>query len=96
MPGHDAKSHLVGPATLSDGGRATAYRAVTSLVCVQCRGRIERGQVFSRRAQHAIVGVMGTLRTEPVCVTCRPLRLEEDADGPASLGGEHHEGCHEG
>jgi len=87
MAGH-VKSQRVGPATLSDGGRATAYRAVTSLVCVQCRGRIERGQVFSRRAQHAIVGVMGTLRTEPVCVTCRPLCLGENADGPVATDGE--------
>jgi len=83
------KSHRVGPATDSEGERTTAYRAVTDLVCVRCRGRIEPGALFSRRAQRVTGGAVGTLRTELICIACRPLRLdEENANGSASTEGE--------
>jgi hypothetical protein len=79
MPGH-VKSHVVGRATDSGGVRTTAYRAVDPFVRAQCRDAISPDHVFSRRARRAPRGGIG-LKTEPVCVACRPLRLEESVDG---------------
>jgi len=82
MPGH-AKSHVVGPATDGQGARTTAYRAVVPFVCVQCRRAILPDEVFSRRSQHVPVGATGGVTAAPVCVACRPLRVEGAPDAPA-------------
>jgi len=80
----DVKSHRVGRATLDDGVITTAYRAVAAVTCVQCGAMIAPGSLFSRRTRHASAGAMGASpTTEPVCVVCRPLRLD-DAAGDAS------------
>jgi len=71
------KSNRVGRATLSDGVVVTAYRAVVDFMCVQCAGAIMPGALFSRRSRSVPVGALSvTQTTDPVCVTCRPLRLE--------------------
>jgi len=80
MPGQ-AKSHVVGSATDGNGARTTAYRAVVPCVCVQCRRAILADDVFSRRSQHVPVGSMRGVTAAPVCVACRPLRLDATADG---------------
>lgn len=80
-----AKSHRVGPAMDSEGARTMAYRASAPLVCARCKGRIEPDALFSRRSQRVTGGAVGTLMTEIICVACRPLRLEETADGPSTL-----------
>ncbi len=82
MPGQ-ARSHVVGPATDSDGMRTTAYRASVPLVCVQCTGAILPGHLFSRRSQHVTWAAVGAVTTAPVCVTCRPLQMDGTADAPA-------------
>jgi len=81
MPGQ-ARSHVVGSATASDGARTTAYRASVPLVCAQCTGAILPDQVFSRRSPHVTSAAMGGVTTAPVCVTCRPLRIDGTADAP--------------
>jgi len=94
-----AKSHRVGRATLLNGVGTTAYRALVDIECATCGGVIAPGDLFSRRTQrtpHHEPGALELTTTEPLCLICRPLRLEENADRPAPLGGEHHEGCHEG
>jgi len=90
MPGQ-TKSHVVGPATDSDGMRTTAYRAVVPCVCVQCRRVILRDDVFSRRSQHVPVGSMRGVTAAPVCVACRPLRVEGATDAPAPTDEDYHE-----
>ncbi len=90
MPGH-VKSHVVGPATDGQGARTTAYRAVVPCVCVQCTGAILPDDVFSRRSQHVPVGSMRGVTAAPVCVACRPLRVEGATDAPAPTEGKHHE-----
>ncbi len=80
MAGH-VKSRVVGPATDGQGARTTAYRAVVPCVCVQCRRAILVDDVFSRRSPHVPVGTTGAVTTAPVCVACRPLRLDANADG---------------
>ena len=87
MPGH-AKSHVVGSATASDGARTTAYRASVPLVCAQCTGAILPGEVFSRRSQHVAWAAVGGVTMAPVCVTCRPLRMDGTADAPGPTGQE--------
>jgi len=81
-----AKSHRVGRATLvDDGAITTAYRAVVAFPCARCGRGIAPGALFSRRATHASIGSMGLTLTEPVCTTCRPLRLEEHANEPVAM-----------
>ena len=80
MPGQ-TKSHVVGSATASNGAHTIAYRASVLLMCVQCKGAILPDQVFSRRSQHVPVGSMRGVTAAPVCVACRPLRLDANADG---------------
>ncbi len=80
MMGSGVKSHRVGRATLATGGVTIAYRAVVAFTCVQCAGAIPPGALFSRQSRHTSWGTMGSPATDPVCVTCRPLRLE-DAGG---------------
>ena len=90
MPRH-VKSHVVGPATDGQGARTTAYLAIVPCVCVQCRRAILADDVFSRRSQHVPVGTTGAVTTAPVCVACRPLRVEGTTDAPAPTEGDHHE-----
>ncbi len=77
----EAKSHRVGRATLGTGVVTTAYRAVVALECVQCAGAIAPGARFSRQTRrtplHSPLHTTSALATDPVCVTCRPLRLED-------------------
>jgi len=90
MPRH-VKSHVVGPATDGQGARTTAYLAIVPCICVQCRRAILADDVFSRRSQHVPVGSMRGVTAAPVCVACRPLRVEGATDAPAPTEGKHHE-----
>ncbi len=77
-----AKSHRVGRATLvDDGAITTAYRAVVAVPCEQCGRVIAPGALFSRRTRRASIGAMGLTLMEPVCTTCRPLRLDDAGTG---------------
>ena len=76
------KSHRVGRATLTDGVVTTAYRAVVAFTCVQCAREIASGELFSRLTRRTQGGGMSAPTTDPICATCRPLRLD-DADGDA-------------
>jgi len=86
------KSQRMGLATDSAGARTRAYRAVVALVCSQCGRAIDAGQLFSRRSQRVTWPALGTATTVPLCVACRPLRLEERGDAPATLGGGMSDG----
>ncbi len=77
----DVKSHRVGRATLATRGVTTAYRAVVAFECVQCAGTIAPGALFSRQSRHTSAGTLGAPTTDPICVTCRPLRLEGIDEG---------------
>lgn len=72
----DAKSHRVGRATLETGAVTTAYRAVATVECAQCAGAIGPGDLFSRQSRLTPIGAVSGTTTDPICVTCRPLRLE--------------------
>ncbi len=72
----EAKSHRVGRATWGAGVGTTAYRAVAAFTCVQCDGTITPGALFSRQSRHTPMGAVSGTTTDPICVTCRPLRLE--------------------
>jgi len=85
------KSQRVGPTTDSEGAQTMAYRACQPFVCAQCRGAILPGSLFSRRAQHVAWAAVGTGTWVPVCMTCRPLRLEGAAEAPPSPSEEQHE-----
>jgi len=75
------KSNRVGRATLDDGVVTTAYRAVVAFECALCGRPIAPGVLFSRQTRrtplHASIQTTGAMTTDPVCVTCRPLRLED-------------------
>jgi len=88
------KSQRMGLATDSEGARTRAYRAVTDLVCSQCGRPIGPGQLFSRAVQQGQrTGNFGVgLAKVPLCVTCRPLCVEGDADAPAALEDKQDEG----
>ncbi len=75
----DAKSHRAGRAVMANGMVTNAYRAVAVIVCAQCAGAIGPGALFSRQSRRAPPGMFGLRATDPICVTCRPLRLD-DAD----------------
>jgi len=77
MMRRDVKSHRVGRATLASGVVTTAYRAVTAFTCVECAGAIAPGALFSRKPRRTPPGAFGVTGTDPVCVTCRPLRLDD-------------------
>ncbi len=81
----ETKSHRVGRATLATGVVTTAYRAVVKFTCVQCVGAIVPGALFSRQPRHTPLHTplrtTGALATDPVCVICRPLRLEDTGEG---------------
>jgi len=81
MKRSDVRSHRVGRATLATGGITTAYRAVAAFTCVQCAGAIPSGALFSRQTRRTPTGAMSATTTDPVCVTCRPLRLEGIDEG---------------
>ncbi len=73
----ETKSHRVGRATLDTGVVTIAYRAVVAFVCVQCARIIAPGEIFSRQTRHTPTGMWGVAASDPVCMTCRPLRLED-------------------
>ncbi len=73
------KSSRVGHATLNNGVGTTAYRAVVQHECAQCAGTITPGALFSRRAPRALLTATGA-KTEPICIVCRPLRLDSAGD----------------
>ncbi len=75
----DIKSNRVGRATLANGVGTIAYRAVGDRYdCGQCGQAIAPGALFSRRTQRIPIGARGvTPTTEPVCLTCRPLYVED-------------------
>jgi len=77
------KSHRVGRAMFSDGTITTAYRALVQHKCTQCAETIPPGALFARRSQHATWPAIGTVTTMPVCVACRPLRLDSAGSGDA-------------
>jgi len=76
----DVKSNRVGRATLATGGVTTAYRAVAAFECVQCARAIAPGALFSRQSRRTPPGMFGMTATDPICVTCRPLRLETTSE----------------
>jgi len=85
-----ARSHRAGRATLLNGVGTTAYRALVDIECATCGCVIAPGDLFSRRTQrtpHHEPGALELTTTEPLCLICRPLRLEENADRPASTEG---------
>ncbi len=86
------KSHVVGPATARDGVRTLAYRACQALVCAQCGGAILPDSLFSRRSRHVTWAAVGAVTTAPVCVTCRPLRVDGATEASAPTNEEQHEG----
>ncbi len=72
------KSHRVGRATLSDGTVTTAYRAIAEIACARCGHAIKPDALFSRQTRPTPVGAVGLATTTvPVCMTCRPLRLDD-------------------
>ncbi len=73
----DVRSNRVGRATLATGVITTAYRAVVAFVCVECAGAIPPGALFSRQSRHTPSRGVGMPTTDPVCVTCRPLCVED-------------------
>jgi len=75
------RSHRVGRATLDDGVVTTAYRAVVAFECVECAKAIAPGTLFSRRPRRTPPGMFGLTTTDPICLTCRPLRLEGIDEG---------------
>ncbi len=81
----DAKSHRVGRATLDTGVVTSAYRAAVEITCNQCGRTIAEGELFSRQTRraplHAHIQTTAVMTTEPICVTCRPLRLEDVGEG---------------
>jgi len=77
----DVRSHRVGRATLATGGTTIAYRAVAPFECVQCAGIIAPGALFTRQTRHTPTGAMGVTTTDPICVTCRPFRVEGIDEG---------------
>ncbi len=76
----DAKSHRVGRATWGAGVDTSAYRAVVAFACVQCGRVIASGELFSRQSRHTPMGAVSGTTTDPICVTCRPLRLETTSE----------------
>jgi len=80
----DVRSHRVGRATLATGGITIAYRAVVAFTCVQCAGAIPPGALFSRQTRRTPTGAMGVTTTDPICGTCRPLRLEDTGEAAAT------------
>jgi len=76
----ETKSHRVGRATLATGVVTTAYRAVVAFTCVECAGTIAPGALFSRQTRRTPTGALGVPTNDPVCVTCRPLRLEDTGE----------------
>ena len=81
----EVKSHRVGRATLVSGMVTIAYRAVVAFECVQCAGTSAPGALFSRQPRHtplhAPLQITGALATDPICRTCRPLRLDDAGEG---------------
>jgi hypothetical protein len=75
------KSHRVGRATLHTGTVTTAYRAVVTFTCVECGQTIAPDALFSRQPRHTPLHTpfqtSSALASDPVCVICRPLRLED-------------------
>ncbi len=70
------KSNQVGLATLSAGGRTTAYRAIVELMCGMCGQPIQPGALFSRHAPYK-----GAIHLAPTCIRCRPLRVSDAGEG---------------
>jgi len=77
----EVKSHRVGRATLVSGMVTTAYRAVVAFTCVQCAGTSAPGALCSRQSRHAPLQTTGALAPDPICRTCRPLRLDDAGEG---------------
>ncbi len=75
----DIKSNRVGRATLANGVGTIAYRAVSDgYDCGHCGKAIAAGALFSRRTRRVPAGAFGvTPTTETVCLTCRPLYVED-------------------
>jgi len=77
----ETKSHRVGRATLATGAVTTAYHAVVAFECILCARTIAPGEFFSRRTRHTPTGALGRPTNDPVCNTCRPLRVEDTGEG---------------
>jgi len=75
------KSTCVGPAIDGAATLTTAYRAVVTVECVECKGAINPGDLFSRRSQPVARDMIGALTTAPVCLACRPLRVQGQVQG---------------
>lgn len=80
----DIRSNRVGRATLTSGVATTAYRAVITFACVECAGTIAPGALFSRQTRRTPSRGVGMPTTDPVCVTCRPLRLDDSGETAAT------------
>jgi len=72
----EAKSRRVGRALMPSGVSTPAYRAVVEFECIQCGHTIAPGALFSRQTRRTGVRSWTMPTTNPICVTCRPLRLE--------------------
>ena len=84
-PKAHTQSHVVGPALAEGGVRTTAYQACVALVCSACGRAIPPDAFFSRRSRKVAPYATGQLHTVPVCMTCRPLQVE-DHDGADDRG----------
>jgi len=80
MMGSGVKSHRVGRATLATGAFTTAYHAVVAFACIACGRTIAPGELFSRQTRHTPTGALGRPTTDPICVTCRPLHLQDSGE----------------
>jgi len=76
------KSTCVGPAIDGAATLTTAYRAVVTVACVECKGAIPPSALLSRRAPRALLTATGASPV-PICVTCRPLHLDSASSGDA-------------
>jgi len=43
--------------------------------------RVGRATLFSRQTRRTPTGALGVPTNDPVCLTCRPLRLEDTGEG---------------
>jgi len=94
---HQPRSRIVGRARQPDGATTTAYRAVAPHVCGHCGATITPDALFSRRTASRVGASAINLTQAPVCITCRPFRVEGDTDETDDArhqGGEeeHHDG----
>ena len=72
-------SEAICEASLADGERVIAYRALRQLQCATCGALIAEGAIFIRRRLHG-----QNLPILPQCRECAPFSLREERESPAS------------